>query len=566
MIWMRLVTLFLTTAIVLSCAAAPGSGLERGTRPEAPSAEVLNAYIKATILQREGRFDEALEVYEDIIEEGEASEALGERVIRNYLRLQEYQKARDASRQLLEQYPSNARLWLFLGLAHDRLDQPQEAAEAFRNASRLSPEDQLLQQALAEAQERSNDLVALTESYERLVDMEPDSANLRRQFAFALMRIGDNMAAAEQFQKAIELGGGDPRSRFLLALIYLDEGENEASLREFEALLAEDPAFPDAGPYVAAAMARLEQYGRAFSVLRALIENGEAETGHYLQAMYLLWKAGRAGEAAAFVPAENAPIFGQLLRAFLLKAEGKPYRALLDTLDGVDGDMHREADSYIREMLYLEGADTEGGAWLAELEALRTDGAAGKRFNTILARTYMFVEQAAKARPLLEEVLTKHGDDQEIHYYLAIIAEEQDDIVAAERHLKAILKADPADHNTMNFLGYMYAEKGIKLDEAYRLLEQALELDPNNPFYLDSLGWVYYKQGDADRAIQLIRRAILGMENDDAELRDHLGDAYALKGEWAKAIGQWERALRLDREREGIADKIERARQRINSR
>jgi len=571
MTWMRYVTLFISTLLVLSCATAPSGApaSNAGEMPAAamvPSSTAMNAYLRATMLQREGRFEEALALLEGIIAEGEGSEALGERVVHNYLRVQEYQKARKTSERLLKRFPQNARLWMFLGLACDRLELPQDAAEAFRKAAELSPEDQLLQQALIEAQTRSNDLVAAAESYERLVEFNPDSASLRMQLGFTLMRIGDNDGAIEQLRRVTELSGEAVRARYFLALLYLDEGQNEAALREFEQLLDEAPAFPNVGPYVAAALARLEQYGRAISVMRAMLENGQGEPAAYLQTMYLHWKAGTPEKAQAFMPAEGAPIFGQLLRGLALKGAGEPYRSVLSSLDEVDGVLEQEVSAYVPEILYLEGADTEGGAWLDALQALREEGVSGKRFDVILARTYMMTNQNTQARPILEHVLAEHGDDSDIHYSLAVIAEEQDDIVAAERHLKAILDEDSSDHNTMNFLGYMYAEKGIKLDEAYDLLEKALELDPNNPFYLDSLGWVYYKQGDAKRAIELIRRAILGMESDDAVLRDHLGDAYARQGEWEKAIAQWERAQRLDAALGGLGEKIEDARRRQQSR
>ena len=41
----------------------------------------------------------------------------------------------------------------------------------------------------------------------------------------------------------------------------------------------------------------------------------------------------------------------------------------------------------------------------------------------------------------------------------------------------------------------MFAEKGIRLDEAQRLIQKALELEPENGYYIDSLGWAYYQQG-----------------------------------------------------------------------
>jgi tetratricopeptide (TPR) repeat protein len=51
---------------------------------------------------------------------------------------------------------------------------------------------------------------------------------------------------------------------------------------------------------------------------------------------------------------------------------------------------------------------------------------------------------------------------------------------------------------TLNYLGYMLADKGIKLPEALKLIRKAVELEPMNGAYLDSLGWVYFKLGSTN--------------------------------------------------------------------
>ena len=52
---------------------------------------------------------------------------------------------------------------------------------------------------------------------------------------------------------------------------------------------------------------------------------------------------------------------------------------------------------------------------------------------------------------------------------------------------------------TLNYLGYMLADRGTRLDEALDI-SAAVALDPANGAYLDSLGWVYYKMGNYELA------------------------------------------------------------------
>ncbi len=103
----------------------------------------------------------------------------------------------------------------------------------------------------------------------------------------------------------------------------------------------------------------------------------------------------------------------------------------------------------------------------------------------------------------------------------------------------------------------MYAEKGVKLDEARELVLRALEMEPENGAFIDSLGWIYFQQGEIDKAIDHLEAAT-ELLPDDPTIHDHLGAAYARRGESARAIEQWKKALSLGPPNaEAIREKIE---------
>jgi len=102
----------------------------------------------------------------------------------------------------------------------------------------------------------------------------------------------------------------------------------------------------------------------------------------------------------------------------------------------------------------------------------------------------------------------------------------------------------------------MYAEKGIRLDEAMELLEMALALEPDNGYFVDSLGWIYYQKGMYDEALKELERAVL-LAEDDPIIYDHLGDVYLKKGSIDKAVEAWEKSLEVDPEQEKVRKKIE---------
>src|SRR5450756_1895131 len=94
-----------------------------------------------------------------------------------------------------------------------------------------------------------------------------------------------------------------------------------------------------------------------------------------------------------------------------------------------------------------------------------------------------------------------------------------------------------------NYLGYMWAEKGLKLDEARTLIEKAVAQEPKNSAFLDSLAWVLFKQNKPQEALVPMLKAIEYSQEPDPTLYDHLGDIYSALKQFDKARDAWTKAL-----------------------
>ena len=57
------------------------------------------------------------------------------------------------------------------------------------------------------------------------------------------------------------------------------------------------------------------------------------------------------------------------------------------------------------------------------------------------------------------------------------------------RRSKACWRSIRTMRPTLNYYGYMLADRGVRLDEAADMLQRALAEDPDNAAYLDSMGW-----------------------------------------------------------------------------
>ena len=113
----------------------------------------------------------------------------------------------------------------------------------------------------------------------------------------------------------------------------------------------------------------------------------------------------------------------------------------------------------------------------------------------------------------------------------------------------------------MNYLGYLYAEKNINIDEAHRLIRTALDLEPDNGAYLDSMGWVYFRKGEFETALKyllLAEERLDGTDSPDPVVFEHIGDTYEKLGNTRKAVFYWERSIEMEKN-SAIEAKIKKA-------
>lgn len=136
------------------------------------------------------------------------------------------------------------------------------------------------------------------------------------------------------------------------------------------------------------------------------------------------------------------------------------------------------------------------------------------------------------------------GNDSPVFSY-ADSAEKAGDYALAEQLLRDYLREKPDSAEALNFLGYLFAERGVNLDEAEKLIRRALELKPDNRDYLDSMAWVLYRKKQFAEALKWIQKALKAEPDKpfSATIPDHAGDIHAALGDHEKAIRCWKEAV-----------------------
>jgi tetratricopeptide (TPR) repeat protein len=164
----------------------------------------------------------------------------------------------------------------------------------------------------------------------------------------------------------------------------------------------------------------------------------------------------------------------------------------------------------------------------------------------VAALLYQELERYDEAIPILGEMLSGSPDSLEARFWLAAALERTGRRQEAASEFLRLLENAPDFHPALNYLGYMWAERGENLEEALQLVQRAVKLSPDNGAYVDSLGWTHYQLGDYQEALRHLERAAV-LSPREAVILEHLGDVYRAMGETPKALEIYRRALELSR-------------------
>ncbi len=146
--------------------------------------------------------------------------------------------------------------------------------------------------------------------------------------------------------------------------------------------------------------------------------------------------------------------------------------------------------------------------------------------------------------------------DDGFYFQMGAVCERKGDYDQAEKYFEKSLKLAPDSAEVMNYLGYMWAEHGLKLDQARDLIEKAVKAEPKNAAYLDSLAWVLFKLNKPGEALPNALKAVELSDEPDPTVYDHLGDIYAALKETDKAREAWKKSLSLE-QNDDVKKKLE---------
>ncbi|MDI6740851.1 MAG: tetratricopeptide repeat protein, partial [Candidatus Edwardsbacteria bacterium] len=432
----------------------------------------------------------------------------------------------------------------------------EDALEQYKIAARLKPEAAEIAVTLAglyEATERPDSAIAIL-----MAEVERSGApGARHGLASLLTRRRHWPEAMSRYREILVSDSTDLKALYSLGLLFEVQEQRDSAIAYFDRASAQQPANTSIRRRIFNALLAQKDFTSAIMEADDILEIEPDDANLRLQLARIYYRQQDFSNAA--------DQFQELLGRDSANTEA------LYTLARLRFQQKRYDDAarYFRRSLRILPKLDE--AWVnlgvCQLQAGQADSAeqsfkqARKRGNK-MDMDYLFgfgysqLEQYDKAIPYYLKAYPKRKKDASFLFNLAAACERAGDFYKSEQYFKELLQRDPGHASAQNYLGYMYADKGVNLDQAKTLIAQALQKEPDNAYYIDSMGWVYFRLGQLAEAQASIERAVSLMPG-DATLRDHLGDVYLAQGDRAKAIEQWKKALELDPKKEETRKKID---------
>jgi tetratricopeptide (TPR) repeat protein len=405
----------------------------------------------------------------------------------------------------------------------------------------------------------------------------PRDFSLRLRYATALMNSrqpGDLAKARAMVQEALTIRPNDERALFMLSQAERRAGALSEAERTARRLITVNNR--NARGYVALAEA-LEERQRYSEVIDTLapalpaFRSSQNAAGSLIMLLpHLGFAYERMGQpdraVAAFEEARKIAPSDPVITSYLIQAQisAKRYPEALE-LARVARGQHSDDLRLARleaQALHASGKTDAGIAVLEEFVKTRGED---PRAHVALAQVYVEASRGAQAVKVLQTAQARFPEDMLLTFELGAILDKQKRHAEAEAAFRQVIAQDPENAPALNYLGYMLAERGEKLDESVDLVKRALAIEPENGSYLDSLGWAYYKAGNDRQALDNLQRAAEQLTRNSV-VQDHYGDVLSRLGRLDDAIAAWTRALEGDGEdvdREAIDRKIRSARQKL---
>jgi tetratricopeptide (TPR) repeat protein len=527
--------------------------------PGAHKADALARFVEGMAFEENGEMERALEAYRKVLNVDPGQSELASRVAGLLIQQDDFPQAIDVLKDAIKANPNNAEPYQQLAFIYTRyLKRTDQAIDYANRAIVLNPGD--------------------VEGYQRLVEIE--------------LAAGQERKALDALDRALKVHTSDPNfwirlGKLYVAILFKSDSQpkpdelkktNEVFKRAAENS-ADDPGIlKDVADYYAASQQLKEAIPLYLRVLE--LQPDDANAREKLATGFILTnQRDKAVEMLEQIIKEHPEKYQPYdLLAQVLDEEARSLQRA-NRIEEAKATFAKVAANYEQSLLinpnhvgtYVRLAELLLGTLKDPDRAVKLLGDARSRFPGAPEIVYYLgiaqreAKQSQQAVATFEEALHEAQLEEDadfvnakFYFNYGAAAEQAGLYDKAADLLRKSIALDPENSaETFNYLGYMWADHNMNLDEAETMIRRALQSEPNNASYLDSLGWVEFRKGQFDRALNDLLQAAKTAPREDSVVFEHIGDTYLKLNRTRDALEAWQKALSLDPKNKNLADKIQ---------
>src|SRR6202165_3516941 len=417
-----------------------------------------------------------------------------------------------------------------------------------------------LYSALGTTYEQRKDYKNAIEAYKKAIQLDRDNLDAIRGLAENLLNDGQMDAALDQYKVIADANPEDAQTYLRIAEIYRKQEKYDLaleSLKKAETMVPDSMEVPYNVALVYQAQGRSDE---AAKILQDLLKKTEKPDNNYSQSdrsnrAVFIERLGRI-----YRDQSNHSAAVETFRKMLTlgdESSESGYQEIIDTYREAkqwpqataaakeavqklpdDRDLRMVLDAQLADAGEFDKAVTDVRSFL---KGGPEDREVYLRLGIIYTRARRWTD-AEESLAKAEQLSTKPEDKQYVAFLRGSTYERQKKYDEAEAEFRKVLAAEPQSAVTLNYLGYMNADRGVRLEESLNYIRQAVSLEAGHGAYLDSLGWAYFRLGKYELAEENLNKASQHMGSDPS-VQEHLGDLYQKTGRLKLAAAHWERAL-----------------------
>lgn len=528
-------------------------------------ADALVDFVDGSRLEENAEMDNALATYQKVLNFDPGQAELALHVAALLSRQEDFPRAIDVLKDAIKAKPSEPAPYLQLSFIYAKyLKKTEQALKYANQAVALDPKNFDAYQRLYEIEMTEGDPKKAVQALERAARVKSDDPafwiRLGKLYASMVFKAEvepkpeDVKRVNDFFRKAVENAGDDSAVLKDAADYFAASQQIQEAIPLYLKVLELQPDDSNAREKLASGFVQTNQRAKAIEMLQEIIKQHPEKYQPYDLLAQLLDEGARAlARANQTEPA----------KAEFAKAAANYEQSLLINPD--------RANTCLRLAELLIGPLKESERAVKALTEARQRFPNAPAFSYYLALALREAKHPQQAVTTFEEALNEaQGENDDLlnarFYFDYGAAADQAGLYdkAADLFRKSIV-LDPANAaEAYNYIGFMWAEHNLHLDEAEEMIGRALQLDPNNGAYLDSLGWLNYRKGKYDEALNGLLRAAQNLTSDDPIVFEHIGDTYSKLNRVPQALDFWQKAIALDPGNKLLTDKIEKTKTTIS--